>query len=69
MASEELEDVGWHRVGRESLASFRDVIMLAQAIALREGPRAARRRSSIGPKTPAASAFAAKPSGQSSEKI
>ena len=37
MASEELEDVGWHRVERESLASFRDVIMLAQAIALREG--------------------------------
>ena len=39
MASEELEDVGWHRVGREALASFRDVtrFMLARAIALREG--------------------------------
>ena len=39
MASEELEDVGWHRVGRESLASFRDVtrFMLTRAIALREG--------------------------------
>ena len=37
MASEELEDVGWHPIGREALASFRDVIMLAQAIALREG--------------------------------
>ena len=39
MASEELEDVGWHRVGRESLASFRDAtrFMLARAIALREG--------------------------------
>ena len=69
MASEELEGVGWHPIGREALASFRDVIMLAQAIALRERARAARRRSSIGPKTPAASAFAAKPSGQSSEKI
>jgi hypothetical protein len=39
MASEELEDVGWHPVGRETLASFRDVtqFMLARAIALREG--------------------------------
>jgi 8-oxo-dGTP pyrophosphatase MutT (NUDIX family) len=37
MASEELEDVGWHPIGREALASFRDVIMLAQAIALRGG--------------------------------
>ena len=39
MASEELEDVGWHPIGRETLASFRDVtrFMLARAIALREG--------------------------------
>ena len=39
MASEELEDVGWHPIGREALASFRDVtrFMLARAIALREG--------------------------------
>ena len=38
-ASEELEDVGWHPIGRETLASFRDVtrFMLARAIALREG--------------------------------
>jgi hypothetical protein len=39
MASEELEDVGWHPIGREAIASFRDVtrFMLARAIALREG--------------------------------
>ena len=39
MASEELEDVGRHPIGREALASFRDVtrFMLARAIALREG--------------------------------
>ena len=39
MASEELEDVGWHPIGLETLASFRDVtrFMLARAIALREG--------------------------------
>ena len=38
-ASEELEDVGWHPIGREPLASFRDVtrFMLARAIALRGG--------------------------------
>jgi 8-oxo-dGTP pyrophosphatase MutT (NUDIX family) len=38
-ASEELEDVGWHPVGRERLDSFRDVtrFMLARAIALRDG--------------------------------
>ena len=38
-ASEELEDVGWHPIGRETLASFRDVtrFMLARAIALRGG--------------------------------
>jgi len=37
--SEELEDVGWHPIGREPLASFRDVtrFMLARAIALRGG--------------------------------
>ena len=34
-ASEELEDVGWHLIGREPLESFRDVtrFMLARAIA------------------------------------
>jgi 8-oxo-dGTP pyrophosphatase MutT (NUDIX family) len=39
MASEELEDVGWHPIGHEALASFRDVtrFMLSRAIALREG--------------------------------
>jgi hypothetical protein len=39
MASEELEDVGWPPIRRETLASFRDVtrFMLARAIALREG--------------------------------
>jgi len=38
-ATEELEDVGWHPIGREALASFRDVtrFMLARAIALRTG--------------------------------
>jgi 8-oxo-dGTP pyrophosphatase MutT (NUDIX family) len=38
-SSYELEDVGWHPVGRTPLAPFRDVsqFMLAQAIALREG--------------------------------
>jgi 8-oxo-dGTP pyrophosphatase MutT (NUDIX family) len=38
-ASEELEDVGWHPIGRERLDSFRDVtrFMLARAIALRDG--------------------------------
>ena len=38
-ASEELEDVGWHPVGHEAFASFRDVtrFMLARAIALRGG--------------------------------
>ena len=35
MASEELEDVGWHPIGREALASFRDVtrFMLARGVA------------------------------------
>jgi 8-oxo-dGTP pyrophosphatase MutT (NUDIX family) len=39
MASEELEDVGWHSVAHEAFASFRDVtrFMLARAIALRQG--------------------------------
>ena len=61
MASEELEDVGWHPIGREALASFRDVtrFMLARARCARR-PRAARHRSFIGPRTPAASAFAAR---------
>jgi 8-oxo-dGTP pyrophosphatase MutT (NUDIX family) len=38
-ASEELEDVGWHPVGRQPLAALRDVsqFMLARAIALRSG--------------------------------
>jgi 8-oxo-dGTP pyrophosphatase MutT (NUDIX family) len=38
-ATDELEDVGWHPIGREPLESFRDVtrFMLARAIALREG--------------------------------
>jgi 8-oxo-dGTP pyrophosphatase MutT (NUDIX family) len=39
VASEELEDVGWHPIGHEAFASFRDVtrFMLARAIALRQG--------------------------------
>jgi 8-oxo-dGTP pyrophosphatase MutT (NUDIX family) len=39
VSTDELEDVGWHPVGRRSLAPFRDVtqFMLTQAIALREG--------------------------------
>ena len=39
VASEELEDVGWHPVEHEAFASFRDVtrFMLARAIALRQG--------------------------------
>jgi 8-oxo-dGTP pyrophosphatase MutT (NUDIX family) len=38
-SSDELEDVGWHPIGRRSLAPFRDVtqFMLNQAIAIREG--------------------------------
>jgi 8-oxo-dGTP pyrophosphatase MutT (NUDIX family) len=38
-ASEELEDVGWHPIGREAFASFRNVtrFMLSRAIALRRG--------------------------------
>jgi 8-oxo-dGTP pyrophosphatase MutT (NUDIX family) len=39
VASDELEDVAWHPIGRRELAPFRDVsrFMLAQAIALRDG--------------------------------
>jgi hypothetical protein len=39
IASEELEDVGWHPIGREALASFRDVtrFMPHRAIGLRQG--------------------------------
>ncbi len=39
VASDELEDVGWHPIGHEAFASFRDVtrFMLARAIALRSG--------------------------------
>ena len=39
VSTDELEDVGWHPIGRRELAPFRDVsqFMLAQAIALREG--------------------------------
>ena len=38
-SSDELEDVGWHPIGRRPLAPFRDVsqFMLARAIALRAG--------------------------------
>ncbi len=39
VSTDELEDVGWHPVGRRTLEPFRDVtqFMLTQAIALREG--------------------------------
>jgi 8-oxo-dGTP pyrophosphatase MutT (NUDIX family) len=39
VSTDELEDVGWHPIGRRSLEPFRDVtqFMLSQAIALREG--------------------------------
>lgn len=39
VSTEELEDVGWHPIGRQSLVPFRDVtqFMLARAIAVREG--------------------------------
>jgi len=39
VSSDELEDVGWHPIGRRPLVPFRDVtqFMLTQAIALREG--------------------------------
>jgi 8-oxo-dGTP pyrophosphatase MutT (NUDIX family) len=43
VATEELEDVGWHPIGRRPLAPFRDVsqFMLARAIALRSGSASA----------------------------
>lgn len=39
VSTDELEDVGWHPIGRRSLAPFRDVtqFMLTQALALRDG--------------------------------
>ena len=39
VSSDELEDVGWHPIGRRPLAPFRDVtqFMLARAMALRAG--------------------------------
>jgi 8-oxo-dGTP pyrophosphatase MutT (NUDIX family) len=39
VSTEELEDVGWHPIGRRPLAPFRDVtqFMLARALALRDG--------------------------------
>jgi 8-oxo-dGTP pyrophosphatase MutT (NUDIX family) len=42
VSTDELEDVGWHPIGRRPLAPFRDVtqFMLTQAIALREGSAA-----------------------------
>src|SRR5207249_1525462 len=42
VSTDELEDVGWHPIGRRSLVPFRDVtqFMLTQAIALREGKAA-----------------------------
>jgi 8-oxo-dGTP pyrophosphatase MutT (NUDIX family) len=38
-SSDELEDVGWHPIGRQPLAPFRDVsqFMLSRAIAIRQG--------------------------------
>jgi 8-oxo-dGTP pyrophosphatase MutT (NUDIX family) len=41
-SSEELEDVGWHPIGRQPLAALRDVseFMLARAVALRAGTAA-----------------------------
>jgi 8-oxo-dGTP pyrophosphatase MutT (NUDIX family) len=39
VSSDELEDVGWHPIGRKELVPFRDVtqFMLARAIAVRDG--------------------------------
>jgi len=39
VSSDELEDVGWHPIGRKELVPFRDVtqFMLARAVAVREG--------------------------------
>ena len=38
-SSDELEDVGWHPIGRKELVPFRDVtqFMLARAVAVRDG--------------------------------
>ncbi len=38
-SSDELEDVGWHPIGRKELVPFRDVtqFMLARAVAVRNG--------------------------------
>ena len=43
LSSEELEDVGWHPIGRRALSPFRDVtqFMLARAMALRAGTASA----------------------------
>ena len=43
VSTAELEDVGWHPIGRRQLSPFRDVtqFMLARAIALREGTASA----------------------------
>jgi hypothetical protein len=40
-ATDELEDVRWHPIGRQELEPFRDVsqFMLARAIAMRGGDR------------------------------
>ena len=42
-ATDELEDVRWHPIGRQELEPFRDVsqFMLARAIAMRGGDRGA----------------------------
>ena len=43
VSTDELEDVGWHPIGRRPLSPFRDVtqFMLARAIALRDGTASA----------------------------
>ena len=43
VSTDELEDVGWHPIGRQPLAPFRDVtqFMLARAMALRDGSASA----------------------------
>ena len=44
VSTDELEDVGWHPIGRQPLEPFRDVtqFMLARAIALRDGTASSR---------------------------
>jgi hypothetical protein len=39
VSTDELEDVGWHPIGRRKLSPFRDVtqFMLARALAVRDG--------------------------------